>query len=85
MVSRLYVHKPRVVDVICVGIHPMLECGLPSTITTRQDFSLFLTFDSTLAGQREEISMLLQTETPQKHMRQPRYCWFQPNKQTEQE
>jgi hypothetical protein len=21
---------PRVVDAICVGIHPMLECGLPS-------------------------------------------------------
>jgi hypothetical protein len=23
---------PRVVDAICVGIHPMLECGLPSGI-----------------------------------------------------
>jgi hypothetical protein len=52
MVSRLYEHKPRVVDAICVGIHPMLECGLPSTITTRQDFSLFLTL--TLLWQGKE-------------------------------
>jgi hypothetical protein len=86
MVSRLYEHKPRVVDAICVGIHPMLECGLPSTITTRQDFSLFLTFDSTLAWQREEILMLLQAETPQKHVRiQGTVGFSQTNKQNKNE